>query len=244
MEMLHIDKYMWGTLLLLVFANAARRALYGEVSQRSDVIFGVCLGWGLLLISLGILVYCNILERRVGNINEIVHAESTNFDLKNYFFLRRPNLIFKIMQVETFLQAFYLSLFSLALADDIANEFSPTLSAFLVVFTLLPPFINVLVLVPAIMPVFVLCTSTYNLTDEELVESTYKEVLKMKRQSIIGFSFSKKLDELEDSEQYEMSVYRTSLYGVNPEVLQECKAPLLANGYVDSEVPFTENGQQ
>ena len=42
---------------------------------------------------------------------------------KELFFLRRPELVLRAIQISTFLQAFYLSLFCLAFAGDVIGEY-------------------------------------------------------------------------------------------------------------------------
>ena len=44
-------------------------------------------------------------------------------DIKELFVLRRPELVLRAIQISTFLQAFYLSLFCLAFAGDVIGEY-------------------------------------------------------------------------------------------------------------------------
>eukprot|EP00026_Physarum_polycephalum_P017745 Phypoly_transcript_19075.p1 GENE.Phypoly_transcript_19075~~Phypoly_transcript_19075.p1 ORF type:complete len:134 (+),score=17.41 Phypoly_transcript_19075:32-403(+) len=120
------------------------------MSTAGSVAVGSLLAWILLAVYILIFLYC---AHVLWKVIEFHGIEGQAKDIKNLFFLRRPHLVLRVLQIATFLQAFYLSLFFLAFAPDIVEDISPKASWLVFIVTILPPFISVGIFLPQIYPV-------------------------------------------------------------------------------------------
>jgi len=199
--MLHIDKYMWGALLIVVALNAIRVSASGPISVSSSLAAASILAWALLVLYMCLFIYVVQVFWKVAGF-KYSHEVITG-DISELFFLRRPQLVFRAIQMCTFLQAFYLSVYVLAFSEDIFAFYPARASWIVFLVTVLPPFISVGFFVPQIFPMYIICCSTYNLSNKVVIQSTFKEIIKANHKTIVGFSYA---EEWEHEKQFRGSV--------------------------------------
>lgn len=174
-QLVEIHWSVWAVVLMVLFANwvkykilLALKVEMGGTSKLHELLYWLLLGWSFVVVCIIVWFKCRRIYHKVVQVQANEDQLSAKLlqgkvePLRKLFWFNKPNFTFRLIQTILLLQAYYLSVLAVYLAD---LHWSPAWKAFIV----LPSILTLVFYGPAVLPTYSLVANVEDNAKVDLI---------------------------------------------------------------------------